>query len=61
MKQPHIIKRILFYVLTLAHTPWTIVRVFVALIAKLDLWCDQQIYGYINQVDREIKEESEQN
>ena len=57
MKTPSSVARILFYVFTLLHTPWTIVRTFCALVLKLDTWCDREIYGFINGVKQEIDEE----
>ena len=57
MKPPSSIARILFYVFTLLHTPWTIVRTFCALVLKLDTWCDHEIYGFNNGVKKEIDEE----
>jgi len=57
MKPPDLIYRIVFYVLAILHTPWTLIRTLVALIVRLDGWCDHEIYGFINGVKRELKEE----
>lgn len=53
-----ILSKILLYILTILHTPFTLVRVFVATVIMIDLWCDKTINNYLNGVEKEIKKES---
>lgn len=54
-----ILNKILLYTLTILHSPFTIVRVFVATVIMVDLWCDKTINNYLKGVEKEIEEESE--
>ena len=52
-----IIKKILLYVGTLLHLPFTLVRVVVATTLLIDLWCDKTINVWLEQVENELKSE----
>jgi|TARA_B110000858_G_scaffold5698_1_gene6404 hypothetical protein len=45
--------KFLLYTLTLLHTPFTLIRVVVASVLLIDLWCDKIINEYINGVEKE--------
>ena len=50
--------KFLLYTLTLLHTPFTLIRVLVAFVLLIDLWCDKIINEYLNGVEKEIEEET---
>lgn len=45
------------YVIAILHTPWTLFRVFIALILLADEWAGNTITKLIKTIDRELKEE----
>jgi hypothetical protein len=53
MKKPTKISRLLFYIITFAHLPWTIVRCLAAVIVLVDGWCDKTIYKLLNEIEDE--------
>jgi len=52
-----ILKLILLYTGTLAHLPFTLVRVVVASTLLVDLWCDKTINKWLKEVEKELKDE----
>ena len=52
-----ILKLILLYTGALAHLPFTLVRVVVASTLLVDLWCDRTINKWLNEVEKELKDE----
>ncbi len=51
-----LLNKFLLYTLTLLHTPFTLIRVVVASVLLIDLWCDKIINEYLNGVEKEIEE-----
>ena len=54
-----ILEKILLYTLTLIHIPFTLISVVVASTLLVDLWCDKTINGWINEVEKELKDEEQ--
>jgi hypothetical protein len=52
-----ILKKILLYTGALLHLPFTLVRVVVASTLLVDLWCDNIINNWLNEVEKELKDE----
>jgi hypothetical protein len=52
-----ILKKILLYTGALLHLPFTLVRVVVASTLLVDLWCDKIINNWLNEVEKELKDE----
>ena len=48
--------KILFYTIILVHTPWTLIRIFLATIVIIDKWCDKILHGTLQDVKAELKE-----
>lgn len=53
-----VFNKFLLYTLTILHSPLTLVRVFVATVIMIDLWCDKTINDYLKGVEKEIEEET---
>ena len=53
-----VFNKFLLYALTILHSPLTLVRVFVATVIMIDLWCDKTINDYLKGVEKEIEEET---
>lgn len=44
-----LLDKLLLYFITIIHFPFTLIRVFIAVIIKVDAWCDKVIYNIISE------------
>lgn len=45
--------KIVFYIIILVHTPWTLIRIFLATVVIIDRWCDKILHGTLEAVKAE--------